>query len=71
MASTTVKTTTPVAVAAATPLNFFEQELINFALGLILSTIKNPGHAAALRSQLLTVADAIDTAYGLAPPVHD
>jgi hypothetical protein len=56
--------------ATGLPLSFIEQELVNFALAIILSTIKNPAHAAALRTQLLTVADAIDGAYGLVPPAH-
>jgi hypothetical protein len=52
-------------------MNFWEQFVIHLALGIVQGIVKNPQHAAALRSRLLEVADAIYEAYGLTPPAHD
>ncbi len=49
-------------------MNEFEQFAITAALSLVLSTVKNPAHAAALKTQLLGVAAQIQEAYGIVPP---
>ncbi len=40
-----------------------EDYLINMALAVLLSVIKNPAKAASLKKQLLKVRDAINNAF--------
>jgi hypothetical protein len=49
-------------------MSTLETWLINFALSIILSTIKNPAHAAEVQAQLIGIANDIYAAYGLTPP---
>jgi hypothetical protein len=51
-------------------MSIIEELGINLVLALIQTVVKNPAKAAAVRAQLLDVADSIDTAYGLTPPTH-
>lgn len=51
-------------------MNVLEQFAIQIVLGLVQLTIKNPGTAVKVKTQLLTLADDIYIAYGLTPPTH-
>lgn len=50
-------------------MNFLENFAITVILGLLQAVVKNPAHAAALKSQLVGVADDIYTVYGMTPAV--
>lgn len=45
-----------------------EQLLFQTALSALLLTVKNPTHAAALKTDLLNAANSIYEAYGIVPP---
>jgi hypothetical protein len=45
-----------------------EQILFNTALAVLLVAVKNPAHAAALKTDLINAANSIYAAYGLVPP---
>jgi hypothetical protein len=49
-------------------MNPLESFAITMILGIIQSTVKNPAHKAALKSQLVGIADLIYTDYGMAAP---
>lgn len=51
-------------------MNWLESMFISFAISVIRGLVKNPSHAAAVREQMLTVADDIYVAYGIVPPEH-
>lgn len=50
-------------------MNPLESFAITMVLGIIQSTVKNPAHKAALKGQLVGIADLIFTEYGMAAPV--
>lgn len=49
-------------------MNYLEHFAISIVMGILQQTVKNPKHAAALRTQLLGVASDIFLAYGITPP---
>lgn len=49
-------------------LNPLEQFAITMILGTLQTVVKNPAHAAALKGQLLFLADDIYMTYGIQPP---
>lgn len=49
-------------------MNFLENFAITVILGLLQAVVKNPAHAAALKTQLVGVANDIYATYGLTPP---
>jgi hypothetical protein len=51
-------------------MNTLEQFGITILLSVLQTVVKNPAHAAQLRTQLLGVADDIYTAYQIVPPTH-
>ena len=48
-------------------MNPLETFAITMVLGIVQSTVKNPQHAAILKTQLIGVADQIYMTYGLVP----
>jgi hypothetical protein len=49
-------------------MSFLEQFAITVILGLLQAVIKNPTTAAAVKTQLVGIANDIYAAYGLTPP---
>jgi hypothetical protein len=45
-------------------IDFFTQLAINAGIGAIMTTVKNPDHAAQIKVQLGHLVDAICVAYG-------
>ncbi len=52
-------------------MNMLEDMFISFALSVVRALVKNPTHAAAVKKQMLEVADDVYGAYGIVPPQHD
>ena len=52
-------------------MSWLEEMFISFALSVVRGLVKNPAHAAAVRAQMLGIADDIYNAYGIQAPSHD
>jgi hypothetical protein len=50
--------------------SFLETLAVNAGVGAIISAVKNPARAAALKQTLLHLADVIYAAYGIQTPPH-
>lgn len=55
---------------APVQLSMLEIMAVNLMLSVLQSTIKNPGHAAALKAHMLLIADDIYMTYQIVPPAH-
>lgn len=49
-------------------MNPLEQFAFTIVLGVLQTVVKNPAHAAMLKTQLTGLADDIYTSYGMTPP---